>query len=192
MSTVAVVGRPCTTRSRISSSQEPVDCRGSLAPSSNVQTQLTASAGAAASTDADAMVAGRQIDLARAVALAEFHQPAGAIDAQALDRVARPAAAVAFDREPLLGPEHAVVAPGRDVTLEIGLAAEQAKAVLHLPLDARLRARRLRERGRVRDERKQKGREAQNGKTQDGSTHDGCGQRVDWGAIDSMDRAAEM
>ena len=132
--------------------------------------------------DADAMVGGRQIDFARAVAVAEFHQPAGAIDAQALDRVARPAAAVAFDREPLLGAEHAVVAPGRDVTLEIGLAAEQAKAVLHLPVDARLRTGRLRQRGGVRDERKQKGDKAQSGKTQDGSTHDGCRQHGGWGA----------
>ena len=113
MSTVAVVGRPCTTRSRISSSHEPANCRGSLDPSSNVQTQLTASAGAAGEHDADAMVAGRQIDFARAVALADLHQPAGAIDAQALDRVARPAAAVALDRKPPLGAEHAVVAPGR-------------------------------------------------------------------------------
>ena len=82
------------------------------------------------------------------------------------------------------------------MALEIGLAAEQAKAVLDLPLDARLRARRLRERGRVRDERKQQGHEAKSGnnsgKTQDGSTHDGCRQCVGWGAIDSMDRAAEM
>ena len=84
--------------------------------------------------------AGDEIDLALAVALADFHQPAGAVDAQALDRVARPAAAVALDREPLLGAEHAVVAPGRDMALEIGLAAEQAEAVLDLPLDARLRA----------------------------------------------------
>ena len=98
------------------------------------------------------MVARRQIDLARAVALAEFHQPAGTIDAQPLDRVARPAAAVALDRQPPLGTEHAVVAPGGDVALEVGLAAEQAKPVLHLPLDARLGiARRLRERSGIRN-----------------------------------------
>ncbi len=96
---VAVVGRPCTTRSRISSSHEPSNCRGSLEPSSNVQTQSDGVRRRRGEHDADAMVAGRQIDLACAVALAEFHQPAGAIDAQPLDRVARPAAAVALDAQ---------------------------------------------------------------------------------------------
>ena len=124
------------------------------------------------------MIAGREIDFARAVALAEFHQPAGAIDAEAFDGVARPAAAVALDREPLLGAEHAVVAPRRDVTLEIGLAAEQPEAVLDLPLDARFCARRLCKGGRIRDERKQQGSQADNGKAHGGSTHDGHGRRV--------------
>jgi hypothetical protein len=94
------------------------------------------------------MIGGRQIDLACAVALAEFHQAAGAVDAETLDRVARPAAAVALLGEPLLGAENAVVAPGCDMALEIALAAEQTKPVLDLPLDARARRerRRLRER----------------------------------------------
>jgi len=122
--------------------------------------------------DADAMVAGRQIDFARAVALAEFHQPAGTIDAQAFDRIAGPAAAVALDRKPPLGTQDAVVAPGGEMALEIGFAAEQAKAILDLPLDPRLgAARRLRKRGRIRDERKQKCGQGERGKT-----HGGCGQ----------------
>src|SRR5262245_65647752 len=82
------------------------------------------------------MLARRQIVLAHAVAVADLGQPAGTIDAEPLDRVARPAAAVAVDREPALGTEHAIPAIGGDLALEIGLAAEQAEAVLDLPLDA--------------------------------------------------------
>ena len=123
------------------------------------------------------MIAGRQIDLACAVALAEFHQPAGAIDAQALDRIARPAAAVALDGKPPLGTQDAVVAPGGEVALEIRFAAEQAEAVLDLPLDARLRsARRLRERRRIRGERKQKC-----GQDKRGKTHGGRGRGLNCG-----------
>ena len=60
-------------------------------------------------------------------------------DLQALHGVARPAEAVAGDRKALLGGEHAVVAPGGDVTLEIGLVAEQPEPVLDLPFDPGLR-----------------------------------------------------
>ena len=49
-----------------------------------------------ASADADAVVARAEIVFALAVALAGFEQPAGAVDAEALDHVARPAAAVAL------------------------------------------------------------------------------------------------
>src|SRR5262249_51984398 len=68
---------------------------------------------------------------------ARLQQLAGAIDAKALDHVAGPAAAIGLERQVLLGREHALAAQGRDVTLEVGLAAKQAKAVLDLPLDAR-------------------------------------------------------
>ena len=66
-----------------------------------------------------------------------------AIDAQVLDHVLGPAAAVGVAREPLLGGEHAVAAVGRHMALEIGLVAEQAEAVLHLPVDRELAAGRL-------------------------------------------------
>ena len=82
------------------------------------------------------MVAGRQIEFALAVAIAEFEQLAGAVDAQPLDRVARPAAAVAVARQPALGRQHALATMRGNVALEIGLVAEQAEAVLDLPLDA--------------------------------------------------------
>src|SRR5262249_8658327 len=85
--------------------------------------------------DADAVIARRQIAFALAVALAEFQQPAGTVDAQPFDRVARPAATVALARQALLGREHATAARRGNVTLEIGLAAEQAESVLHLPPD---------------------------------------------------------
>src|SRR6266852_1956172 len=84
----------------------------------------------------DAVVARRQIAFALAVALAEFEQLAGTVHAQPLDRVARPAAAVAVARQPALGREHALAAMRGNVPLEIGLVAEQAEAVLDLPLDA--------------------------------------------------------
>ncbi len=86
--------------------------------------------------DADRVVAWREIVLARAVAIAALDQPSAAIDAQALHDVAGPAAAIAADFQPALGAEHAVVTRRGDVTLEVGLAAEQAEAVFDLPLDA--------------------------------------------------------
>ena len=87
--------------------------------------------------DADAVIARRQIDFALAVAIAEFQELARTVDAQPLDRVARPAAAVGLARQALLGREHAVAARCGDVTLEVGLVAEQAKPVLDLPFDMR-------------------------------------------------------
>ena len=85
------------------------------------------------------MIARSQINFAFAVAIAEFEQLAGTIDAQPLDRVARPAAAVAVLGKPALGREHAFAAVGGDVALEVGLAAEQPEAVLDLPLDLQRR-----------------------------------------------------
>ena len=58
--------------------------------------------------DADAVVARTEIGFPLAVAIAGFQQAAGAVDAQPLDRVARPAAAVGVLCEQLLGLEHAV------------------------------------------------------------------------------------
>ena len=49
--------------------------------------------------DADAVIARRQIDLAHAVPLADFQQLAGTVDAQALHRVAGPAAAIGLARQ---------------------------------------------------------------------------------------------
>ena len=86
--------------------------------------------------DADAVVARRQIDLAHAVPLADFQQLAGAVDAQSLHRIAGPAAAIGLARQQPLGRQHPVAARCGDVTLEVGVAAEQAKPVLDLPLDA--------------------------------------------------------
>ena len=85
--------------------------------------------------DADAMVTRRQIDFAFAVAIAEFQEPAGAVHAQTLDRIACPAAAVGLARQAPLRREHAVAARCGDVTLEVGLVAEQPEPVLDLPLD---------------------------------------------------------
>ena len=50
---------------------------------------------------------------------------------------ARPAAAVAVVGQAPLGREHAIAAHRIDVALEVGLAAEQAKAAFHFPLDVR-------------------------------------------------------
>jgi hypothetical protein len=87
--------------------------------------------------DAHAMIARGKIDLAFAVAIAEFQQPAHTVDAQPFDHVARPAAAVGLAGQAPLGREHAIAAHRRNVTLEVGLVAEQAESVLDLPLDVR-------------------------------------------------------
>src|SRR5262245_15933889 len=88
-----------------------------------------------AERDADAVIARRHIDFALAVALAGFQEPAGAVDAEPVDDVARPTAAVAVLGQEPLGRDHAIAAHRTDVALEVGLAAEQAKAALHFPLD---------------------------------------------------------
>ena len=120
------------------------------------------------------MVARRQIILLRAVALAGVEQPAGAIGAQPLDRVARPAAAVALALQAILGRQQAVAAVGGDVALEVGLTAEEAEAALHLPLDARSAAARLGEGERSAPRREQERGQAESKKF----SHGGRGRAV--------------
>ena len=84
--------------------------------------------------------------------LAVVEQLPGAVDAEPLDRVARPAPTVGLALQAILGGEQAVAPVGGDMALEIGLAAEQAEAVLDLPLDVRPDAARLGERGGGRHE----------------------------------------
>ncbi len=68
-----------------------------------------------------------------AVARAGLHHPPRQIDAQPPDRVARPAAAVALDRERVLGRQHAAAAQRLGVDQEVALLAEQPEAVVHFP-----------------------------------------------------------
>ena len=81
----------------------------------------------------DRMIDRRQIAFLDVVARARLVDAAGEIDAEPVDRVARPAAAVALDRQRLLRSQHAAAAPGFGVQQEIPLLAEQAEAVAHLP-----------------------------------------------------------
>ena len=83
------------------------------------------------------MITRREIAFAFAVTLASLDQPAGAVDAQSFDGVARPATAVAVACKAALRRKHPLAPMRRNVALEIGLVAEQAKAVLDLPLDTR-------------------------------------------------------
>ena len=87
--------------------------------------------------DADAVLARRKVDFALAIAIAEFQELASPVDAQPLDQVACPAAAVALARQAPLGREHAIAVRRGDVPLEIRLSPEQAEPVLDLPLDPR-------------------------------------------------------
>ncbi len=84
---------------------------------------------------ADGVIRRRQVRFAHAVALAGFGQPAVAVEAKAIDHVARPSASVVALLKPCLGGQNAVAAIRRQMVLEIGFAAEQAEAVLHLPFD---------------------------------------------------------
>jgi hypothetical protein len=79
-----------------------------------------------------------EVVLAFAAALAGLRQPACGGEAQLSDHVLGPAAPVGGGRQPLLGAEHAAADVGRDMALEVGLAAEQPEAVLDLPDDAEL------------------------------------------------------
>jgi len=60
-----------------------------------------------------------------------------AIDAEPLDDIPRPTAAVAVLGQEPLGREHAIAAHRIDVALEVGLAAEQAKAAVLLSARAK-------------------------------------------------------
>src|SRR5262249_44043841 len=86
--------------------------------------------------DRDAVILRREIIFAAAVALARLHQLARAVDTQAVDHIARPTSTIAGARQPLFCREHTVAGIGGDMTLEIGLVAEETKAVLDLPFDA--------------------------------------------------------
>ena len=133
--------------------------RAGPSPSSKLQMQPSFAGRMPSSVTPMRWSRGTEIGFALAVALAEFQQPAAAVDAQPLDRVARPAAAVARGRQPLLGRQHAVGA-GFDVAAEVGLAAEQAEAVLHLPFDpGRRRARRGQRPRRMPRQRRDQGQE---------------------------------
>ena len=89
----------------------------------------------ARSNRGDRMIDRAQVVLLFAVAQAGFRQPSGLVDAEIVDHVARPAAAVGGARQPLFGCEDAVAAMGGDMAAEIRLVAEQAEAVADLPLD---------------------------------------------------------
>jgi hypothetical protein len=58
---------------------------------------------------------------------------AGKINTEPVHRVARPAAAVALDRQHLLRSQHAASAAAFGVQQEIPLLAEQAEAVAYFP-----------------------------------------------------------
>ena len=83
--------------------------------------------------DDDRMIDRRQIAFLDVVAGAGLADAAGEIDAQPVHGVARPAAAVALNRQRLLGGEHAAAARGFGMQQEIALFAEQAEAVADLP-----------------------------------------------------------
>src|SRR4029077_18285391 len=85
--------------------------------------------------DADAVIAGAEIILFFAVAIAGLHQVAEFVDAEIADHVLGPAQARGVALQPLLGGEHAAAPARRALAQEIGLAAEQPKAVLDLPDD---------------------------------------------------------
>src|SRR5262249_51098672 len=83
----------------------------------------------------DGMIARREIVLVYAVAIAGLADLAGLIDAQSAEHVARPAAALAFDRERILGFEDRPRPQIVGMELEVALLAEQTEAVFHLPHD---------------------------------------------------------
>jgi hypothetical protein len=83
----------------------------------------------------DRVVGRREIALFHIVADAGFVDATVEIDAEAIDHIARPAAAFALRLQPLLRSQHAAVAHRLDMKLKVALFAEQAEAVLHLPAD---------------------------------------------------------
>ena len=88
------------------------------------------------------MIGGAEIIFLLAVAQAGLRHPPGLVDAQIVDHVARPAAAVAGMRQPLLGGQNAVAAIGGNVPAKIGLVAKQPEAIPHFPFDPEITWRR--------------------------------------------------
>ena len=143
MSTLTIFGRPCGSRTIDFLVASALDVpSGTVAVIEGPDTAFIGGQGAG-QLDADTVIARRSIYLALAIALAEFQKLAGAIDAKPLDRIARPAPAIALARKAALGREHAVALCRGNVALEIGLVAEQAEPVLDLPLDAQHAATKL-------------------------------------------------
>jgi hypothetical protein len=81
------------------------------------------------------MIRRRQVAFLHVVAIAGFADAALQIDAEPVDHVARPAAAVALHFERLFGREDAAIAGAFDVEQEVALLAEQAEAAADLPGD---------------------------------------------------------
>src|SRR5262249_17444931 len=88
--------------------------------------------------NSDAVIARRQVIFAHPVALASLHQLTGSIDAEIANHVLGPADTVAVALESPFGGEDAVTAARRHHAQEVGLLAEQAEAVLHLPGDVKI------------------------------------------------------
>ena len=84
------------------------------------------------------MVARRQVILAYAVPFAGLDKIAGIIEAQIGDDILGPAEAVGRAFEPIFGGENAVAPACCRQPQEIGVVAEQAKAVLDFPDDAKI------------------------------------------------------
>src|SRR6202000_2398784 len=78
----------------------------------------------------DGMVRRGEIVLLHIVADAGVADASVEIDAEAVDHVAGPAAALALQLQRLLGGKHAAVAQRIRMELEVALLAEQAEAVL--------------------------------------------------------------
>src|SRR5689334_9688907 len=93
----------------------------------------------AAQPDDRGMVRRRQVALLDVVARAGLADTPLQIDAEAVDHVAGPAAAVALHFERLFGGENAAIARALDVEQEVALLAEQAEAVADLPGDLQRR-----------------------------------------------------
>ena len=100
----------------------------------------------AGEADRDRMIDRRQIAFLDVVAGAGLADAALQIDAEPVDHVARPAAAVALQFQRLFGGEDAAVARALDMEQEIAFLAEQAEAVADLPGDLHRRIGRLRRR----------------------------------------------
>ena len=81
------------------------------------------------------MVDRGEVVLFDVVAGAGLVDPALQVDAEPVDHVAGPAAALALELQRLLGGENAAVTRILDMQQEVALLAEQAEAVADLPID---------------------------------------------------------